>query len=306
LKEYDVAILGAGPAGLAAALYTSRSLLKTIVIEHEAVGGLIITTDIVDNYPGAEVGSTGYSIAERMREQAQEAGAEIAMASAKSVQALENGLMTALSIGEDILSKAVIIATGTKHRMLGVPGETDFRGKGVSYCATCDAGFFKNKKVAVIGGGDTALKEAVYLAKFASEIVIVHRRDALRASVSVSKHASQNPKISFMMDYAVKSINGDSRVSSITLEHNQTGIAEELAVDGVFIFAGQQPNSDIFQDIVDTDESGYIITDEKMQTSASGIFAAGDVRATPLRQAITAAADGAIAAYTAEQLISDI
>jgi len=305
MEEYDVAIVGGGPGGLAAALYASRALLRTVLIEKEAVGGLIAETTDIENYPGAPAGTTGISLGERIEEQAKEAGTAFIIDKVSKIEPSEGGFLLYLDyLKGDLFAKAVILAAGTTHRLIGIPGEKEFRGRGVSYCATCDAGFFKGKKVAVIGGGDTAIKEALYLTKFASEVTIVHRRDELRASAAVTRHLEGNEKIKMMMDVTILSIEGNLKVEGFTVKDNKTGQVFTQEVDGVFIFAGQAPNSEAFQGLVDVDESGFIVSNEKMETSVAGIYAVGDIRTTPLRQAITAAADGAIAGTQAEKYLS--
>ncbi|MDR2519874.1 MAG: thioredoxin-disulfide reductase [Eubacteriaceae bacterium] len=306
MRTCDVAIVGAGPAGLSAALYAARALLKAVVVEKEVVGGLITTTTEVDNYPGSAPGATGISITDRMREQAEEAGAEFILDTIGSLEASGSGFTAKLDYSEEIYARAAIIATGTFSRLLGIPGEKELRGRGVSYCATCDAGFFRNKRVAVIGGGDTAIKEAAYLAKFASEVSIVHRRDQLRASAAVQRHIEGNPKIRFLMDKTILSIDGEAKVSGFTAKDNKTGETERYSMDGVFIFAGMAPYSANFSNLVETDPDGYIITNEKMQTSTRGLYAAGDVRKKPLRQVITAVSDGAVAGVEAEKFLSGL
>ncbi len=305
MNNYDVIIVGAGPAGLSAALYSARALLKTVVFEKATVGGLITQTSEIENYPGSEFGSTGFSLTQQMYKQAEEAGAEFVYEQIDSV--IKNGELFELTTtsGNTFSSKAVIICGGTLPRLLGVPGESEMRGRGVSYCATCDAGFFKNRKVAVVGGGDTAVKEAEYLTKFASEVVLIHRRDNLRAAKILSDKIEKNDKISIMYNTVLEKINGKMFVESLSLKNTLTGECTELSVDGIFIFAGYIPNTEIYKDLIDIDSNGYIITTSDMHTSLEGMFAAGDIRNTVLRQVITAASDGAIAAVEAEKYISD-
>lgn len=305
MNNYDVIIVGAGPAGLSAALYSARALLKTAVFEKATVGGLITQTSEIENYPGSEFGSTGFSLTQKMYKQAEEAGAEFVYEQISSVVKSGELFELTTTFGNTFSSKTVIICGGTLPRLLGVSGESEMRGRGVSYCATCDAGFFKNRKVAVVGGGDTAVKEAEYLTKFASEVILIHRRDSLRAAKILSDKIEKNDKISVMYNTVLEKINGKMFVESLSLKNTITGEITELGVDGIFIFAGYIPNTEIYKDLIDIDSNGYIITTADMHTSLDGMFAAGDIRNTVLRQVITAASDGAIAAVEAEKYISD-
>ncbi len=304
---YDVIILGAGPAGLTAGLYAARATLKTLMIEKSVVGGQIATTDEVANYPGAPVDSTGPSLVERMREQALSFGAELISDEITEVEL--NGEEKILrSATKEYRAKAVIIATGAKSKLLGCPGEQEFTGRGVAYCATCDGAFFSNLRIFVIGGGDTAVEEAIFLTKFASRVTIVHRRDALRAAKSIQEKAFQNEKIDFIWDSVVKEIKGEGLVQSIVLENVKTGQIQEIKPEegdptfGIFVLVGFDPQTKLFEGLVHM-ENGYILTDSDMNTNLPGVFSAGDNRAKSLRQVVTATADGAIAAIQAEKYI---
>ncbi len=299
---YDICIIGAGPGGLSAGLYAGRSELKTLIIEKETVGGLITTTTEVENYPGSEVDATGTSITQRMYDQAESVGCEFAYDYVSEVQKTEDGFKIVCDL-EEYYAKAVIISTGSYPNMAGVEGEETFRGRGVSYCATCDAGFFKGKKVAVIGGGDTAIKEAHYLSRFASDVYVIHRRDELRANISNVRKIEADENVKVLYSHVPVEIKGDKKVTALSLKDLKEDKIYDLELDGVFVFVGYKPNTEFIAGLVELDAGGYIITDEKMQTSVPGIFAVGDVRNTPLRQVITAAADGAVAAVYAEEYI---
>jgi thioredoxin reductase (NADPH) len=302
---YDVIVIGGGPGGLSAALYTTRALLKTLILEKAVVGGLITTTTEIENYPGSNEDSTGASLTQRMLTQAMDAGAELEFDSVESVTSKKGFFELAGISGSRYRAKCLIIATGSHPRLLNIPGEEEFRGHGVSYCATCDAGFFKNKHVAVVGGGDTAIKEAEYLTKFASKVSVFVRRDVLRASMALVSKIRKNPKIQLVYNTVVEEIKGGIKVDTLNIKNTKTGESSPMSVDGIFIFAGYAPNSEVFKDMLQMNENGYIITDKHMKTSVDGIYAVGDVRDSVLRQVITAAADGAIAGVEAEKYLSE-
>lgn len=309
-KIYDVAIIGAGPAGLASGLYGARAKMDVVILEKGATGGQIVTTDEVANYPGGIHEATGPALIARMVEQCNEFGATIMKIGVKEVN-FENKIKElTLDDGSILKAKTVIIATGAKPRKAGAPGEDELTGKGVSYCATCDADFFTDMEVYCIGGGDTAVEEAIYLTKFASKVTIVHRRDELRAAKSIREKAFKNEKIDFIWDSVVKEINGDGIVEQMILTNKKTGedmvidAPEEFGTFGIFIFIGFIPNTDLFTDKIDLDR-GYIVTNQDMKTNIEGVFAVGDVRVKSLRQVVTATADGAIAAVQAEHYISN-
>lgn len=300
MNMFDVIIIGGGPAGLSAGLYASRALLKTAVIEKGLTGGLITTTTEVDNYPGSEKNATGESITFRMFEQCQEAGCEFVYDDIISVKKQDNIFILDSISGKSYQTKSVILCSGTNPKLLGAKGEIEFRGRGVSYCATCDAGFFKNMHVAIVGGGDTAIKEADYLTKFASKVTVIHRREEFRATKILLDELKKNPKIVFELNQTILEIQGDTKVRNLLLKNVITDEIKSLAVDGLFIFAGYEPNLPVLSEEITLDENGFIVTDENMYTSLPGLFAAGDIRSKRLKQVITAAADGAIAAVEAE------
>lgn len=305
-QNYDIIIIGGGPAGLSAALYAARGEAKTLLLERETLGGLITTTTEVENYPGAPDGATGLSITDRMREQAEGFGTVILSDGAEKIEKTESGFLVKSEYSGEFMSKAVIIAAGSHPRLLGIPGELDFRGRGVSYCATCDAGFFRGKAVAVIGGGDTAVKEAAYLSKFASTVSIIHRRNELRASLPVQRAIDRCDNVKFYYSHIPLEIHGENKVTALKLKNLETEQVFELPLDGVFIFAGYVPSSDIGKELCELNEAGYIVTNADMSTKTAGLFAAGDIRNTPLRQVITAASDGVIAAVSALDYVDSL
>lgn len=296
--EYDVIIIGAGPAGLGAAIYSGRAGLSTLVVEKNIEGGQILLTDVMENYPGYGLINSN-ELAQRFKEHADMFGTEFDYGEVTKVDLDGEQKLVYLDNGKTYKSKVIIIATGASPRRLGVPGEDKFISKGVSYCAVCDGAFFANKNVAVVGGGDSAVDEALYLSRIAAKVTIIHRRDKLRAVKSLQEKAFKNPKIDFIWDTVVKEIKGTDKVESLVLQNVKTGEIKELPFDGVFIFIGLDPNSGIFKDVVEVDENGFIKTNEDMETNVEGIFAAGDVRTKSVRQVITAVADGAIAATIA-------
>ena len=307
---YDVIIIGAGPAGLSAGLYAARAKMKTLILEKEKAGGQIVTTNEVANYPGSITEATGPSLVARMVEQAEEFGAERKKDEVIDVD-LSDKIKVVKGKNEEYKAKSVIIASGATPRKLGVPGEKELTGKGVSYCATCDADFFTDLEVYVIGGGDSAVEEAIYLTKFARRVIVVHRRDELRAAKSIQEKAFNNEKIDFIWNSAVEEIKGEGIVESIVLKNRETGETTEYKADeedgtfGIFPFIGYIPLSSIFEGKIDMDERGYITTDDNMKTNVKGVFAAGDIRQKSLRQVVTAVADGAIAAVQAEKYIEN-
>ena len=308
---YDVIILGAGPAGLAAGLYAGRSRLNVLIIEKGQDGGQIAITDEIENYPGQIVeGESGPSLIARMTEQAEKFGAKRVSDMIKEVE-LEGEVKVLKSEKNEYRGKNVIIATGAHARPIGCKGEGQFRGKGVSYCATCDANFFEDFEVYVVGGGDSAVEEAMYLTKFARKVTIIHRRDELRAAKSIQEKAFANPKITFLWDSVVEEVSGDGLLQTMTVKNIKTGEFTKIEADpkdglfGLFGFIGMIPNTGVFADKVETDDKGYIKTDEDMHTNVPGVYAAGDVRVKSLRQVVTAVADGAIAAVQVERSISE-
>ena len=310
-KIYDVIILGAGPAGLAAGLYAGRSRLSTLIIEKGQDGGQIAITDEIENYPGQMVeGESGPSLIARMTGQAEKFGVERVSDTIAEVE-LEGDVKVLKSAKAEYQAKNIIIATGAYSRPIGCKGEAEFMGKGVSYCATCDANFFEDFEVYVVGGGDSAVEEAMYLTKFARKVTIIHRRNELRAAKSIQEKAFANPKIDFFWDSVVEEVYGDDILQGMIVKNVKTGEARKVEADpedgmfGLFGFIGTVPNSKLFEGIVDMDERGYIKTDDDMHTNVPNVYAAGDVRIKSLRQVVTAAADGAIAAVQVERSLSD-
>ena len=308
---YDVVILGAGPAGLAAGLYAGRSCLKTLIIEKGQDGGQIAITDEIENYPGQIVeGESGPSLIARMSEQAKKFGAERVSDVIKSVE-LEGEVKKLVGAKGEYYGKTVILATGAFPRPIGCKNEGKFVGKGISFCATCDANFFEDFEVFVVGGGDSAVEEAMYLTKFARKVSIIHRRDELRAAKSIQEKAFKNPKMNFIWDSVVEEVDGDELLNKMVLKNVKTGelttyeADEEDGLFGLFGFIGMIPNSGLFEGVIDM-ERGYIKTDDNMHTNIPGVYAAGDIRVKSLRQVVTAAADGAIAAMQAEKYLAEM
>lgn len=312
-KVYDVIVLGAGPAGLAAGLYAGRARLSVLIIEKGKDGGQIAITDEIENYPGQTVeGESGPSLIARMTEQCAKFGCERASDTINEVE-LEGPVKVLKSAKNEYHGKTVIIATGAYARPIGCKNEKEFVGKGVSYCATCDANFFEDFEVFVVGGGDSAVEEAMYLTKFARKVTLIHRRDELRAAKSIQEKAFKNEKLHFMWDTVVEEVNGDGIVSQMTVKNVKTGETTVIEADeedgmfGVFGFIGTIPNTKVFEGTnLVLDERGYIPTDADMHTNIPGVFAAGDVRVKSLRQVVTAAADGAIATTQAEHYINNL
>jgi thioredoxin reductase (NADPH) len=298
-KEYDVIIIGGGPAGLSAGLYTSRSRLDTLLIERGVVGGRITDAELVENYPGFAEGISGAELGRLMQQQAAKYGLNITIAEVTGLELKKDKKVVKTTRG-DFTSRAVIIASGSERGKLGVPGEVEVTGKGVSYCATCDGPLFRGKTVAVVGGGNAAISEALYLAKFASKVIVIHRRDQLRATRVLEEKARAEPKIEFLWDTVVEKIEGEKALDQLKLRQVKTGKKSSLDVAGVFIAVGLKPSTDFLKGVLPMDEGGYIITNERMETEIPGIFAAGDIRQSSPRQAITAAGDGATAAVNAE------
>ncbi len=295
-EKYDLIIIGAGPAGLSAGLYGARAGLSCAVVEKAAVGGLATTTADIENYPGVKR-TDGFSLCYAMMEQCTGAGAETVFSEAVGVERTDGGFLVRLANGTSPSCKRVIITAGASPKKLNVEGEEKFTGRGVSYCATCDGAFFRGKTVAVIGGGNTAVEDALYLEKLAAKVYLVHRRDALRAD-RVLEERLKASTVTPIWNSVVSSIDGQGKVAQIALKDVKTETLSTVSVDGIFVAIGQSPNSEIFRDLK-TDEYGYILTDEDMRTSVDGILCAGDIRHKSLRQVITACADGAIAASTA-------
>lgn len=301
---YDVIIIGAGPAGMTAALYASRANLHTLMIEKGAPGGEVLNTAEVENYPGFSLIS-GPELAEHMYQGAMRFGAEHIYGDVNRIET-HDGLHHVHTSDKTYIAKAVIVATGSHHRRLGVPGEEKLAGRGVSYCAVCDGFFFRNKHVVVVGGGDSAIEEGNYLTQLVDKVTIIHRRDELRAQKVLQDRAFSNPKMSFIWDTVVEEIVGEDNVSSVRLRNVKTNEITDLAADGVFVYVGLLPNSDVVQGLGITDEEGWIITNDLMETTVPGIFAVGDVRQKHLRQIATATGEGAQAGHMAYQYITSL
>ena len=304
-KIYDVIIAGAGPAGMTAAVYTSRANLSTVMIERGIPGGQMANTQDVENYPGFDL-ILGPDLSNKMFEHAKKFGAEYAYGDIKEIVD-EGDLKIVKTSNGEYKALSVIVATGAEYRKLGIPGEQELTGRGVSYCAVCDGAFFRDRELVVVGGGDSAVEEAIFLTRFATKVTIIHRRDELRAQKIIQQRAFANEKIEFLWNHVVNSINEkDGKVGSVTIEHVQTGEKQEFATDGAFIYIGMLPLNESVKNLGITNEDGYIVTDEQMATKLSGVFAAGDVREKTLRQIVTATGDGSIAAQSAQNYLETL
>lgn len=306
---YDIIIIGGGPAGLSAGIYASRAMLKTLIIEKGLPGGQVTTTEQIENYPGSVTPSTGMALGKRMEDQAREFGCEIEMDIVSKIE-IEGPVKKVHGMFGVYEAKTLILATGANPKKLGIPGEEDFAGRGIGYCATCDAPFYEGADIYVVGGGDAAVEEGIYLTRFGKKVTIIHRRDELRATKILQKRAFENPKMEFMWDTLVTGVQGDHFLSAIEVQNVKTGDKQVIKADGggqmgLFILIGYEPNTELVKGLIDL-EDGYIRTDELMQTAVPGFFAAGDVRVKRDMQAITSAADGAIAALTAEKYIESL
>ncbi len=303
-SEYEVIIIGGGPAGLSAGIYASRNRLKSLLVERGMVGGQIADAELVENYAGFPQGISGTELGQLMQQQAAKYGLETVTAEATGIE-LKGEKKVVKTTKGDFTARAVIIASGSERSKLGIPGEKEFSGRGVSYCATCDGPFFKEKPVAVVGGGDVAVTEALHLTKFAAKVKVIHRRSELRATQILQEKARAEPKIEFIWDTKVDGIEGKDRVKRLNLRNVASGEKSALDVAGVFVAIGFKPNTNYLKGVLPLDGAGYIITNEKMETKIPGIFAAGDVRFNSAQQAITAAGDGATAAIFAQKFLSE-
>jgi len=299
-KEYDVIIIGAGPAGLTAGLYCGRSKLKTLLLERTAVGGqLLLYGEVIENYPGFPDGTSGFELVEKMKKQAQRFGTEFLTEEVAKINFKNSKIhQVVTNSGQTYNTKAIIIATGANPKQLGVKGEAELKGKGISYCATCDGPLFKNKEVAVIGGGDKAIEEAIYLTRFVKKLTLIHRRDDLRATKILQERFLDNKKIDKKLSCITTEILGSNKVSGVRVKNVKTGKEEDIPVSGAFIFVGVEPNTNFLKEGLTLDEKGFIITKEDMETSVEGVFACGDARKNMLKQVIVSCAEGAIAAYS--------
>ena len=309
-KVYDIIVLGAGPAGLAAASYAGRARMDTLLIEGTKDGGQIVITNEIENYPGSLEEESGPSLIARMTKQVEKFGADRVTDTIVDVE-LEGKVKHLKGNHGDYYAKAVVIATGASPRPIGCPGEKEFTGKVVSYCATCDANFFEDFEVYVVGGGDSAVEEAMYLTKFARKVTLIHRRDELRAAKSIQEKAFANPKMAFMWNTTIEEIKGDGVVTSMIVKDTKTGETREIEADeedgtfGIFVFVGFYPKSQLFEGKLEM-ENRYIVTDKYMHTSVPGVFAAGDVIVKHLRQVVTACGDGAVAATEAQHYVENL
>lgn len=304
MSEYDLVIIGAGPAGLTAGLYAARARMNVLLIEKAVPGGQILVTDWIENYPGFPEGISGFDLAEKIKEQALALGLEIETAEVQGLD-LSGAIKEVILKGKRIKTKSLIIASGASPRKLGI-GEDKFMGKGISFCATCDGPFFRDKVVVAVGGGDTAVQESIFLTRFAKKVFVIHRRGELRATKILQERAFSNDKIEFVWDSVVTGIDGFFSVEKVNVKNLKTGNETEIAANGCFIWIGILPNAEFIKGDVKTDESGFIIVDNKMQTNVPGVFAIGDVRVTPLRQIATAVGDGAVAAVSAEHYVESL
>ncbi len=303
-KDQDIIIIGGGPAGLTAAIYAARAAIKPLVIIGESLGGQAATTPEIENYPGFPEGVAGASLAQQMQAQAERFGAKIEF---DMVSSVELGVYPFVvhTYSQTYTARALIIATGSAPRKLGVPGEEEFRGRGVSYCATCDGYFYKDKRVVVVGGGNSAIDESLFLARLVRELKVIHRRDRLRADPVLQERAFANPKIGFVWDSVVEEIVGDKMVRAVRVRNKKTGEVTTIETDGVFIYVGNVPKSDLFKGQLELDEGGYIVTDRRQHTSVPGVFAAGDVQDPLFRQIVVAAGTGAAAAIEAIRFLDE-
>ena len=303
-QVYEVIVLGGAPAGLTSALYAGRAARKTLLLTGPYPGGQVATTELVENFPGFPKGINGAELAQRMQRQTERFGAQIVMDTATGVDFSTSPFVVRTG-SKTYRGRTVIIATGAFPRRLGVPGEAEFLGRGVSTCATCDGFFYKDKRAVVVGGGDSAIDEGLYLTKFAREVIVVHRRDQLRATKIYQERAFANPKMRFVWDSVVEEVLGDQTVTGVRVRNVKTGETSIIEADGMFVYIGMVPGTKLFTDQIEMDEWGYIVTDRYQHTSVPGVFAAGDVQSPDFRQIVVAAASGAMAAIEADRFLAE-
>jgi len=304
-KSYQLIIIGGGPAGLSAGIYAARSKLDTLLIEKAGLGGQILNAELVENYPGFPQGVSGAELGSLMAQQAAKYGLSTAMAEVEGIEVLGREKIVRTSEGQ-YRSRAVIVAGGSEYTRLGVAGEQEFLGRGVSYCAMCDGAFFRDEVVGVVGGGNVALNDAIFLTRFASKVIVIHRRDQLRATRALQDRAFAQPGIEFVWDTVVESINGDSQVRGLRLRNVKSGKESSLKVSGVFVAVGHRPNTEYLKSLLKLDEGGFIPVSGQMETAVPGIYAAGDIRAGSVRQVVSAVGDGATAVIAAERFLSSV
>lgn len=306
--DYDTIIIGGGPAGYTAGIYAARSGLKTLLVEGAATVSQITITDLIENYPGIPDGINGFDLMQLFKKQALNFGLEIVASDAQFVKKVADApvLWDVAAGNKSYKTLSIVVATGAQWNKLGVPGEEEYAGKGVSYCATCDGPFYRNKDVVVVGGGDTAIQEALFLTHFAKKVTVIHRRNRLRAAAILQKRAFAEKKIEFVWKANLAEVAGTEFVTGVRVADVESGRISAIDAEGVFIFVGRTPNTALFRDVLNLDKGGYIITDDNMRTSAPGIFAAGDCRSKLFRQVVTAAGDGATAIYSAELYVDEL
>ena len=300
---YDVIVIGGGPGGYTAALYAARANLSVAILEKLSPGGQMGTTDVIDNYPGFPQGVNGFELAMQMKEGAERFGAQTQLAEVTQVE-LAGQVKTIHTSGGDYQARTVVLATGAHPRELGLPGERELRGRGVSYCATCDGMFYRGKTVVVVGGGNTAVSDVLYLSRLCEKVYLVHRRDALRASKVYLDPLQKAENVEFVWDSEVKQLLRDQAVTGVRVRNKKTGEERDIPCGGVFVAVGYLPNTELYRGQVELDEAGYVLADETTQTNLPGVFAVGDLRKKPLRQVVTAASDGAVAAHFIEEYFS--
>ncbi len=304
METYELVIIGGGPGGLTAGIYAARARLRTVLLEQGLAGGQAALTNLIENYPGFPDGVAGMELGQLMEQQARNLDLEIVNEEVLKIK-LQGADKLVQTAENEYRAAALIIATGAQHTRLGLPNEEALTGRGVSYCAVCDGAFFRGREVAVVGGGDSAIDEGLFLTRFAKKVTIIHRRDALRATKILQERAFANPKIAFMWSHVVDQIVGTEHLEKLVLRHVRTGEKQDLAVDGLFVYVGLKPNTEFLRGTLNLDPQGYIVTNEKMETEIPGIYAVGDVRLGSLRQAIIAAGEGATAALVAEKYLAE-